>query len=708
MLIRSRLLLLGLATLALPWAGCQYAREMESSLREAERQSLLAVAQTIATSLQGRRDLISRDSSEGAARPPPGPMDLEPVPLRAAPELDALAGDWPRVTTAWRVFSSPGGDQMRVLAGTHERFVFLLIEVRDAALVFDRSRGAALDPDALGDRLWIGFDDPAGALQQIFLSATAAGTLQGRRIETRELGRPELVDEPRVQGFWQRRENGWRAEIRLPLSMIGDRFGVLLDDRDRRGAVPQPLGSLSPEDLAPTGRMIAAAPELDDYLRRFRQPGVRIVAASAAGGTLAEVNELATPSEISAPQALLSRLYRRFLGRSDLGGRVSETERGRIDRAQAAAAAAGRSDSGLLTVGEERRVVVAAVAPILDSDRRSVIGALQVTQTADRWLLLRDRALTRLLNLTLVVTAVAIVAMFAFGTWLSLRLGRLRRASESALSPKGLLSAEFPDTDARDELGDVSRSFATLLGRLNEYTSYLRTLAGKLAHEIRTPLTIVRSSLENLEAESQTAEARRTYIERARQGSDRLGAILNAMGEATRVEESIANAERARFDLAALLRQAVDAYRAAFPMRSFALQVPEQAIVIEGAADLIMQMLDKLIDNAVDFSAAQSTITLRLREDGAGVGIDVENQGPMIPVDARERLFESLWQSRASRDGTPHFGLGLYIVRLIAEFHGGRARSDNLPDGSGVRFSVNLHRAGQPRQLPPAVASKRH
>ena len=54
------------------------------------------------------------------------------------------------------------------------------------------------------------------------------------------------------------------------------------------------------------------------------------------------------------------------------------------------------------------------------------------------------------------------------------------------------------------------------------------------------------------------------------------------------------------------------------------------------------------------------------------------------------RLFESLWQSRPGRDERPHFGLGLYIVRLIAEFHGGEARAANLPDGGGVRFSVRI------------------
>ena len=136
--------------------------------------------------------------------------------------------------------------------------------------------------------------------------------------------------------------------------------------------------------------------------------------------------------------------------------------------------------------------------------------------------------------------------MFAFAAWLALRLARLRRASESALTRSGLVTA-FPETAARDELGDVARSFSTLLARLDEYTSYLRTLAGKLAHELRTPLTIVRSSLENLEAEP-SGDAARTYLARARQGSERLNAILLAMGAASRVEEAIGSAERIDFD----------------------------------------------------------------------------------------------------------------------------------------------------------------
>jgi signal transduction histidine kinase len=114
--------------------------------------------------------------------------------------------------------------------------------------------------------------------------------------------------------------------------------------------------------------------------------------------------------------------------------------------------------------------------------------------------------------------------------------------------------------------------------------------------------------------------------------------------------------------------------------------------MLHGAPDLIVQMLDKLIDNAIDFSAAGATISVRLRPEAAAVLIEVENPGPPLPAHLEGRLFESLWQSRADGDSRPHFGLGLYIVRLIAEFHGGEATAISLPGGSGARVSVRLPR----------------
>jgi two-component system sensor histidine kinase ChvG len=334
------------------------------------------------------------------------------------------------------------------------------------------------------------------------------------------------------------------------------------------------------------------------------------------------------------------------------------------------------------------RKVVQAQAPIAALDRHQTLGSVEIVETAERSLTLRDKALTQLLDFTLITSALVVILMFSFAAWLAWRLARLRQASESALTREGLVTT-FPETAAPDELGDVARSFSMLLGRLNEYTGYLRTLAGKLAHEIRTPLTIVRSSLDNLESE-QVTPAARTYLDRAREGSERLSAILVAMGAATRVEEAIQSAERSGFDLRALIDSAVGAYRTGFPQRQFSAELPAAAVPLSGAPDLIVQMLDKLVDNAVDFSPEGATITLRLAVEAGQVLIEVDNPGPILSGTGHSHLFESLWQSRSGADSRPHFGLGLYIVRLIAEFHGGTAQALNLSDGSGVRFRILL------------------
>ena len=653
MSLRLKLLLLSLLTLTLPWAGCQYAKEMESVLREGEKQSLDSVAQTIAASLQGRSDLLYR-SVTAAEFATPGPFDLQPLPLPGQPFLDGYGDEWPQQPGAWKYFEH-GADRLGILTGVHERMFYALLNVRDDKLVFDAADAGALEAIALGDRIWLGFEDADGLERQVFISASSAGPVRAQRIETREYGRQVAVEEPRIEGAWQPTPQGYQVELRVPLSLLGNRFGVLVDDRDVRGALPSSYGTLRGDDLHTRGRLIAASPDLTDYLQQFLQPGLRLAVSASKGGVLATADGLTQPADLSTSRSMLARLYRRFLDRP----------------------------------GERR--MLDAPADIYDHDHENVIGTLHVTQTVDQWLTLRDRALTTLLNFTLITSAITVIAMFVFAARLGLRLSRLRRASESALTRAGLVTT-FPETRAPDELGDVARSFSTLLHRLDEYTSYLRTLAGKLAHEIRTPLTIVRSSLENIDSEGGMPEHVRVYLDRAREGSERLNAILVAMGAATRVEEAIQSAERVRFDLVPVIASAVASYRIGFPERVFAVDLPAEPVPIEGAPDLIVQMLDKLVDNAVDFSAPGATITVRLRlEPGAAV-VDVANPGPPLPPEAHGRLFESLWQSRAGDDSRPHFGLGLYIVRLIAEFHGGRAEAEDLPDGAGACFSVWLAR----------------
>jgi signal transduction histidine kinase len=656
MSLRLKLLLLGLATLVLPWDGIRYAREMEAALRESEQHELQAVSETMAASLEGRMDLLYRNPGEPAPANT-GPYDLTPLVLTAPPYIDGYPDDWPRNQSAWRYYGA-GAHRFGILTGVNDRMLYVLLEVRDPHLVFDAPGANPLDASALGDRVWIGYEDPDGVQEQVFLALTGPGPIIARRIEAGEYGEETAVEDPRIVGALQPNSEGYDVEVAMPLSMVGMQFGVLLDDRDRRGIDPLSYGTLRGNDLHTLGGLIVAAPSLTPYLAQFMQPGMRLSVTTPGGSVLAQSDELAVPGVLAPEPGILTQVYRRFVDRR----------------------------------GEPQ--FIASSAPVYDTGHHAVIGELQVTQAANRWEGLRDRALTRMLDVTLATSAIAVIVTFAFAAHLAVRLSRLRRASESALTREGLVT-QFPETAAPDELGDVARSFSRLMRRLNEYTSYLRSLAGKLAHEIRTPLTIVRSSLENLESE-EVSPAARQYLERARQGSERLNAILVAMGAATRVEEAIGNADRFRFDLTPVIASAVSAYRVAFPERLFAAELPSEPLEIDGAPDLIVQLLDKLIDNAVDFSPAGATITVRLRREPAAAVLEVDNPGAPLAPEVRGQLFESLWQSRSGSDSRPHFGLGLYIVRLIAEHHRGGVVATDLPGAEGARFGVRLALADSP------------
>jgi two-component system, OmpR family, sensor histidine kinase ChvG len=162
------------------------------------------------------------------------------------------------------------------------------------------------------------------------------------------------------------------------------------------------------------------------------------------------------------------------------------------------------------------------------------------------------------------------------------------------------------------------------------------------------------------------------------------------LGAASRVEESIKQAEHVSFDLLELLTSTVAAYRDSFPQVRIALETPTDACFLRGAPDLIAQLLDKLVENAVDFCPIDGTISIRLDRSQGSYLLSVSNDGPPIPQELLNKLFESLFEQRRDRDDKPHFGLGLYIVRLVAEFHGGTALAANRSDGGGAVFTVTL------------------
>ena len=689
--LRYQLLLLSLLTLLLPWAGCRYAREMESALRDGQEQALLATASTLANLLTAKPELFGTDSNSTE------PFDAKAGDLYAhrltTPALlDGFVDDWGLAPDALSRLTAVGTPlSVDYAAAVDETSLYLMLEVTDPTPRLEQSNDPSAPLLSRGDQVRLAFDSPGGTSELYLLATQAPGLLSARRPTTSTYGERREVIDPRIQAFWQPVHTGYQLEIRLPRAMVGHHLGFEVVDVGLRDELPVRVGTLDPATHQPTGKLVVPSSTLALALEPLLPAATRAVVAEASGWVLAEAGSLGPGPADSYGSVSKSRndwrdaLYRRVLETGEsLPARAPQLDR--LNGAPVDSALEGKRAALWFRLPDERRILLAVAVPTAREGAPG--GVLLLEQAGDRLLTLRSRALTRLLNLTLLASGLAVLASLAFAALLGMRLRRLQRAAETSLAHDGrLLNATIPDTGARDELGDVARSFATLLARLNEYTEYLRTLAGKLAHELRTPLAIVRSSLENLESEQRVAGP---YLQRAREGTDRLQAILSAMGAASRTEAAIRHAERTRFDLAELVRSTTRAYGDTFATHRFSASVPEGSCDFSGAPDLIVQLLDKLIDNAVDFSAAGTFIEIALQIQGEYFVLSVQNEGTPLAEDVRARLFESMYQQRDDTPGKPHFGLGLYIVRLIAEFHGGRVFAESLPDRHAVRIGARI------------------
>jgi signal transduction histidine kinase len=168
------------------------------------------------------------------------------------------------------------------------------------------------------------------------------------------------------------------------------------------------------------------------------------------------------------------------------------------------------------------------------------------------------------------------------------------------------------------------------------------------------------------------------------------------MAEATRLEASLVTQERERYDLVKVVRECVEGYRLAYAGQGFVFDAPDQPLVVSGSPDLAAQLVDKLVANAADFSVAGEPVAVTLAHAEGVVELTVTNKGPLLPAAMTGKLFESMVSMRqGSAGGEPHLGLGLYVARLIAEFHGGSIRAGNLPGGDGVTIRVILPEAPQ-------------
>ena len=680
MRLRTQLLVLALVALVLPWAGWQFVRGLESRLREGQAGALADSAGVLAGAL----------AAAPLDLPPPDPVWFVHEAARPI-ALDGDPSDWGPAWEQAQSFGAPGDPRLRIALARYGGALHLFATIVDPTPVRrDASGITAGDGDALRVLL-----DRGDGVQALRLANARPGPL----VIAQE---GEAADAVRLAGAWAEYAGGHAVELRFTGSRWPQRLGIEAVDVDaagrihRHGSAPDRLGGLWP--LART------SDRLSQRLARIVPAGMRAQVLHPDGWVLAEAGSLAGVA--SQPLPAWQRWLYGWLAEeppeeaeavAELGGgrgdALAQRRELREALARGGATRWSRPDGGV-------QLRLTAIAPLREDGTPAALLRLERRSDAA---LLAQQALTGLLGATLLAMLAVGGVLFAYASWLGYRVRRLGRAVDQAMARERGAPPLFAASQARDEIGELSRRFARLLEEVAGYTDYLRTLASKLSHELHTPLAVVRGSLENLEEQPLPASAR-PYVERARDGGSRLAAIIRAMSEATRVERAIAGADAERFDLRELVAGCAEGYRPLLAPRPLSLRLPDRPLPFHGAPELLAQALDKLVDNARGFTPADGWVALSLAQEGDGVVLSLANAGPPLPPEARGRLFDSLvsLRGRGSRDdGTPHLGLGLHIVRLITELHRGEAEALDLP-GGGVEFRLRLRgMAGQGQARAP-------
>jgi signal transduction histidine kinase len=658
--LRRQLLLVSLLTLMLPWAGCEFIRETEIALRDGQQQMLAGTARAVANSLaQNREEFPVRDS----AFPVDGQVYIHELPSQ--PEIDGYFDDWPLNRDSLRSMRGPDGP-IRFAVGLHAQVVYLYVDVTDRNVVYDK------------DQVVLASSSPPYLMEAITFKAEAPG-----RILSTKQTQYGFAPEPTIAAWWQDVPGGYRVEARIPAGQLGTNLGVSVINTDTPASAGTRSNSFIGRFPGPARQEVS---ELMHAAASHVQSDMRLIITDADGWRIGQSGELGSGDDGAYSSHLVQRAYDLLVEKGDEAALAEPNPLGREQHPYISAALEGRESGAWFRSSDTGKAVIAVAAPItVDSD---TLGAVILQQGTDAILSLRSEGLSRLIYLTLITTLVVAGALLGYATWLSRRIRALSTAAEDALEEEHLTTA-LPSALADDEIGDLSRSFSWVLEQLGEYNTYLRSLASKLSHELRTPLAIVTSSLENLEHEPLN-EASLGYTARAREGADRLRQILGAMSEASRVEELMRNVEPERFDLRAVLDSITQAYGDAYTGRVFEFTCDVDTAAAEGSPELLIQMLDKLVDNAVDFSDAGDTISIGLSGKDDIFEVTVTNPGPPLPERMRSQMFDSMVSMRGGKD-SKHLGLGLYVARLIAEGHGGRISADNT-DG-GVCFTVTVPRS---------------
>ena len=708
--IRLQLMVLSLFLFTIPYLGYNYVWELEQYLRNGQEQTMIGTARAVATALHERPALF--DSQSAYLQDVRPGTDLYAPPIPSPIRLDGELNDWQQVS---ELMSEYDGDEVieyyngydgkptslsfTHMVGRYGQFLYAMFEVSDDTLLWRQPNSLSVET---GDHLLIGMETPQGELARYVVAPYESGWVNAYKLAKNTTTTRAVENALSIQGRWQETATGYNIELRFPLSMTtgGLAFTLVDVDNSTNRLKQYALGSANTKVLSELGTVITPSPEIERILAGLKYADSRVWVVDKHKRVLARAGDIqsATGIEVDKKESpsnpvwhwveskWLLPLYYQILTRPPADF---------IDELDDAYALVGQ-DLGTVLNGQpeslwrlspdNKAIVLSAAYPIFIEG--NVMGAVIVEQTTNGIRTLRNRALEQLFHVILAVMSIGTLGLLLFATRISNRIRSLRDDTEAVIDDNGKIIGTLPASNQRDEIGDLSRSFADVLSRLQQYNSYLENMASRLSHELRTPIA---DMLSHVNDTSQQA----VFVERAQSGVNRLSTILNSMSEATRLEQAIAQEDMAQFNIVEVIQGCVEGYKHAYAQRIWRFSTSDNTLPVYGSAELVAQLFDKVISNAVDFSQDNDEIVISLEKKDKQVFLSVSNPGPLLPQGMKSQLTQSMVSVRKENEmqnttHSPHLGLGLYIANMIANFHKGQLLLNDKTDGTGVIVTITF------------------
>ena len=375
------------------------------------------------------------------------------------------------------------------------------------------------------------------------------------------------------------------------------------------------------------------------------------------------------------------------------------------DFPEVAAALKGAKVS-LVRLNDRGQIIVLVAVPI--QRFRAVLGSLVLSTTGGE---IDDvlRAERQVVLMTFgFVALVTILLSILLASTIALPLRKLAAAADRVR--RGIdKRVEIPDFSSRgDEIGDLSGAVRDMTNALYKRIAAIEAFAADVSHELKNPLTSLRSAIETL-AYAKTPEQRERLVEIVNHDVRRLDRLITDISDASRLDAELARGESQSFDLSQLLDSIVsfanDTRKEGQAEVEYEVAKPPpgmdraKAYTVTGHDSRLGQVVRNLIDNARSFTRPGTKLSVRVRRIGPDVEFRVDDCGPGIPPDNLQRIFERFYTDRPEGSFGSNSGLGLSISQQIGDAHKGRIWAENRygkPDGTGekpvlgARFIVRI------------------